>query len=274
MLNTRHIPGRWFANYLPPFPSNSPKKLLPFLLLLFSILLFFTLAGCASPSVEVDFEERHITLPTQQSSVLDGELIVQASMASLVEDACRQAVLADWQKVNELAKCLLTIDGLGIEEPVLCGVSDNKAWLRRAITGEYSIAGTVFLDSRCNLGTQPIKLIHGHNMKGGEMFGRLPSLLELESVEDAPIIRLTFEQGSAEYKVFSVMSVNSKQEALPLNNLANETETAEVLEDMLARSLVPGGKISSYDVVVLNTCWYGESGTERNLHCLVAASRV
>lgn len=215
-----------------------------------------------------------VSLPKEQTSGLDAEFIIDLGRATLTSDETKVSLLEEWQTINNKAEMLVTIDALGVSEPVLCDVRDNKEWLRTDITGTANVCGTVFLDYRCNLDMCLTKLIHGHNMKNGTMFGPLPSLLTLKSCKDAPIIELTFAEGTATYEVCAVLSVNSKEETLPIDIFTTVEETEEMLKDLVSRSLVPDGVIHSVDSLVLNTCWYGESGAEHNLHCIVVATRI
>lgn len=215
-----------------------------------------------------------INLPTDKTSGLDSEFVIELGKSSLAQDDSLQGLLYDWKDINDKVDMLLVIKDLGVSEPVVCNVKDNKEWLRTDITGVPNVAGTVFLDYRCNLDLCLTKLVHGHNMKNGTMFGPLPALLELESCNDAPTIQVVYLEGVATYEVCAVLSVNSKKETLPIDVLASVEDTQVMLEDLVARSLVPDGVIHSVDSLVLNTCWYGESGNERNLHCIVVATRV
>lgn len=257
----------------------SPLLFIP-AVFLFSLCSYSFLAGRTPLLEKEDTSEiiESLELPKQYSSGLEGELVLEASRATRVKDEDRLLELSDWQVINSKVGTLVRVEntglGLSIDEPVLCGVADNRQWLRTNIRGEYDVGGTVFMDYQCNLNWGLLKLIHGHNMKNGTMFSGLPILLGISDCSEAPLIELTFEDGVAQYEVFAVVSVNSKEEALPINVYATVEETEGVLEDLLNRSLVPGGVIHSVDSVVLNTCWYGESGQEHNLHCIVAASKI
>ena len=248
------------------------KRVLVFVLALgLSGFLIFTFGPREAPP-ELDIPV--ISLPTEQTSGLDAEFVIALGKSTLEPDEARESLLANWKSINEKVGLVVSIEDLGIEEPVLCNVLDNKEWLRTDITGTPNVCGTVFLDYRCDLDLCLTKLVHGHNMKDGTMFGPLPTLLELESCKDAPILELTYPEGTAKYEVCAVLSVNSKEETLPIDIFTTVTETEEMLKDLASRSLVPGGVIHSVDSLILNTCWYGESGREHNLHCIVVATRI
>ena len=64
-----------------------------------------------------------------------------------------------------------------LEEPVV--QKDNSYFLNRDATGKKNPNGALFLDESISLRTRPYTLvIYGHNMKSGEMFGRLRKFQE------------------------------------------------------------------------------------------------
>ena len=82
----------------------------------------------------------------------------------------------DWEsllKINPDIIGWIYTEGVDISYPILQG-SDNKHYLKHTYEGEYSFAGSIFMDyqnvadlSGCNT------MIYGHNMRNGSMFGSL-----------------------------------------------------------------------------------------------------
>lgn len=71
----------------------------------------------------------------------------------------------------------LTIDGTAIDYPVM-QYSDNIKYLNTDPFGNYSLGGSIFLDSRCcGDFTDDYSLIYGHHMEYGKMFGALDDFL-------------------------------------------------------------------------------------------------
>ncbi|MDD5864638.1 MAG: class B sortase [Firmicutes bacterium] len=67
----------------------------------------------------------------------------------------------------------LTLDGTQIDYPVLQG-SSNASYINTDVYGNFSLAGSIFLDSRNSRGfTDPYNLIYGHHMADRKMFGDL-----------------------------------------------------------------------------------------------------
>lgn len=219
-------------------------------------------------------QTEQITLPYTESSALFGSIVSNVNTGLLEQDEELQQKLSDWQEVNPDVVCLVVVDELDILEPVVQATDSNKQWLRVNIYGESDNDGVVFVDYRCDFNKTAIKMLHGHNMLDGKMFARLPELMNLESCVDAPLIKIVIEQGIAYYQVYSIISINDTEEALPIDFMASYSETQEMVSSLLERSIVPDGEYHSMDTIVLNTCWYGESGQEHNLHCLVIGSRI
>lgn len=72
----------------------------------------------------------------------------------------------------------LTLDGTNIDFPVMQGES-NLTFLNKNPYGEFSLSGSIFLDSRNTPDfTDTYSLIYGHHMEYGKMFGALDAYLD------------------------------------------------------------------------------------------------
>jgi sortase B len=70
------------------------------------------------------------------------------------------------------------VDDTSIDYPVVQG-STNLAYINEDVFGEFSITGSIFLDSQnSNDFTDPYSLLYGHHVEGNIMFGQLPQFLE------------------------------------------------------------------------------------------------
>lgn len=237
--------------------------------------LIFPIISNSEQSSSGNLEELPtVVLPGTETSGLWGHRLSELSQSMLVTDEQLDSVLKDWQEVNDGVGALIILPEFDVIEPVICNAENNKQWLRTAITGEYAVRGTVFLDYRCDINNNAIKLIHGHNMSNGTIFGGLPSYIEKESMSEIQNAELYLPSGKAVYEPYAVITVDGNDEALYINPLLSWDEMEAFSKDLLHRSVVPGGVIHSLDTLILNTCWYGESGREHNLHCLVVYSRV
>lgn len=77
---------------------------------------------------------------------------------------------AQLQAMNPDVCAWLTLDGTGIDYPVVQG-KDNLAYINTDVYGDFSLAGAIFLDSRCAADfTDAYSLLYGHHMESGGMF--------------------------------------------------------------------------------------------------------
>ena len=86
----------------------------------------------------------------------------------------------DMKALSEDVVAWLTVDDTNIDYPVMQGI-DNNEYLNKDPFGNFSLAGSIFLDAR-NLATfvDPYNLIDGHHMEFGKMFGALDEFLDEE----------------------------------------------------------------------------------------------
>lgn len=74
----------------------------------------------------------------------------------------------------------LTVHGTSIDYPVMQGET-NSEFLNKNPYGDYSLSGSIFLDSRNSPDfTDPYSLIYGHHMEHGMMFGAIDRFLDEE----------------------------------------------------------------------------------------------
>ena len=83
-----------------------------------------------------------------------------------------QNILALQEKYPDTAGWL-TIPYTGIDYPVV-QADDNGEYLRKDLDGNYSLAGSIFMDYRNEKDFSDLNtIIYGHHMKNGTMFGSL-----------------------------------------------------------------------------------------------------
>ena len=82
------------------------------------------------------------------------------------------------QELSDDAVAWLTVENTNIDYPVMHG-KDNSEYLNKNPYGQYSLSGSIFLDSRCK-GTfdDVYSLIYGHHMDYGSMFGALDNYIK------------------------------------------------------------------------------------------------
>lgn len=83
------------------------------------------------------------------------------------------AMFEELRGINPDVQAWLELDNTKIDYPMLYGAT-NSYYLGRNVYKAFSIAGSIFIDTRCNKELRSCySLIHGHHMTGGMMFGDL-----------------------------------------------------------------------------------------------------
>lgn len=214
-----------------------------------------------------------LELPGRSSGFLP-RMVIEMNSISAERNQEHVKKIAEWRGINGDVVGYIEVSDFDISYPVLQG-DTNKDYLRTNIYGEKDVAGCIFLDANYPDIYSPVKLIHGHHMANGTMFGKIPQMLEWETLDNAPHIYYTDDLGTKEFQIFSVFSVNSKEESLIVGQYLQFDDLAGYKAWYKDRSWVPVSSVpDGVELLMLDTCWYGESGREHFLHCIVVAARV
>lgn len=110
---------------------------------------------------------------SQMHSVVIGYKPTQLGTAanqSVIDLQTKYPAVAGW----------LTVPGTGIDYPFVW-YKDNDYYLRRDLNGNRAMAGTLFMDFRCQRDfTSQNTILYGHHMKNGSMFGTLKRFSDKE----------------------------------------------------------------------------------------------
>ena len=136
---------------------------------------------------------------------------VQASLLTLKPQE-GGTPFAELRAVNADVCAWVTLDGTGVDYPVVQG-KDNLTYVNTDVYGNFSLAGTIFLDTRCAPDfTGGYSLLYGHHMVSGQMFG------DLEKYQDAAFLRehrtgtLLLPDGACTLEVFACLLVPASEE--------------------------------------------------------------
>ena len=131
---------------------------------------------------------------------------VQASLLTLKPQE-GGAPFAELRAVNADVCAWVTLDGTGVDYPVVQG-KDNLTYVNTDVYGNFSLAGTIFLDTRCAPDfAGGYSLLYGHHMVSGQMFG------DLEKYQDAAFLRehrtgtLLLPDGACTLEMFACLLV-------------------------------------------------------------------
>jgi len=173
-------------------------------------------------------------------------------------------------QINPDYICWIRIDGTNIDYPVVRG-SDNDRYLKTSFSGDYNIAGAIFMDYRNigNLFSQSIKdalphiIVYGHNLQQGGMFTDLRRFLSNQFLETNNIITLIVNDNAIEYRIFSARLSDIEDPAyyLDFSTQRNFNRFADKIDAPLAAT----------QILTLSTCVSGGSDDSR---IIVQAYRI
>lgn len=125
------------------------------------------------------------------------------------------SVKTDDSPITEDMAAWITIDNTNIDYPVMQG-SDNVKYLNTDPFGEYSLSGSIFLDSRNAPDfTDSYSLIYGHHMEYGKMFGALDDFLNRDYLKSHTVGTLIIGKNAEKtysIEVFASMETNAAEE--------------------------------------------------------------
>lgn len=162
-------------------------------------------------------------------------------------------------QVGEDCVAWITIDNSDIDYPIMQG-KDNAEYLNKAPDGSYSLAGSIFLDSRNKKDfSDDYSLIYGHNLSNREMLGALVSWEDEKYFKEHLVGTLIVGDVEYEYNVFAYAMVDTSDDVIfdphfgnPMNFIKSKAINYVEPKD---------GKL-----VVLSTC-KSPTSTLRNILC-------
>ena len=166
------------------------------------------------------------------------------------------------EKLRELsddAVAWLTVDDTRIDYPVMQGKT-NDDYLNKDPYGEFSLSGSIFLDSRNDKSFgDPYSLIYGHHMEYGAMFGSLDGYADREYFDAHKTGTLTVIKG-AEYKITFFASCKAQATEKVIFD-PPESDNLSLLEYLNKHSLVyyPQEVNAGSRLIALSTCQSSES---------------
>ena len=151
-----------------------------------------------------------------------------------------------------------------VDYPVL--YRDNSFYMDHDFYGQYSQAGSIFLDARNGMYmNDSAMLIYGHNMRSGEMFGDLDAYRETKYLCKYPIISLqsAWESEPRQYVLISLFDASmNKSDPSYIRIVRTAFETAAekqaFIDEMRARSIykIPLEADANDQLLTLVTCSY------------------
>lgn len=159
----------------------------------------------------------------------------------------------DMNALSEDVVAWLTVDDTNIDYPVLQGI-DNIEYLNKDPYGEYSLAGSIFLDARNTPDfSDPYSLIYGHHMEYGKMFGALDAFLDEGYFNTHRTGTLTVADKIYNIKFFACIEADAS-----VREIFEPTETDGTLEYVREHAVIfrePEGE----KLLALSTCKFPQT---------------
>lgn len=160
----------------------------------------------------------------------------------------------------------LKIEGTKIDYPVMQTMEDENYYLERGFDKSSNKNGCLILDTDSSV-TDPVstnQIIHGHNMKSGEMFGTLTDYENEEYGKQHSVISLYTEECERRYEVIAVFrsQVFRKTDQVfkfyQFFQADTEDEFRNFYDNIKAMSLYDTGVTASFGdrFLTLSTCVY------------------
>lgn len=118
------------------------------------------------------------------------------------------------KKITGSMVAWLTIDNTNVDYPVMQG-KDNNEYLNKDPFGDYSLAGSIFLDSRNNPEFDDYySLVYGHHMEQGMMFGAIDEYLNEDYFNSHRTGSLVVGKKTYKIRIFSVLECEATEESI------------------------------------------------------------
>ena len=122
---------------------------------------------------------------------------------SAVSQEPEQSGFAFLRDLNEDLFGWLTIEGTGVDYPVMFTPDSPEYYLRRDFQGSWAQSGVPFLDGAWTESCGHY-LLYGHNMDNGTMFAPILGYRDKAYFDEHPVIEFETADGPGEYAIFAV----------------------------------------------------------------------
>lgn len=152
----------------------------------------------------------------------------------------------------------ISVDDTSIDYPIMQGET-NEEYLNKNPFGEYSLSGSIFLDSRNSPDFKDeYSLVYGHHMEQGLMFGALDKFLNEEYFESHTKGELYVCDDKFSIQFFAVVETDATNEYVFSPTEVDAEETLKYIENhavVYDSTEISGGK----RLIALSTCKYPDT---------------
>lgn len=150
----------------------------------------------------------------------------------------------------------LTIYGTGVDYPLLQG-EDNIVYLSTDATGQYSTAGSIYLDSHNAKDFSDYNsIIHGHHMESSAMFGDLSKFSDKSFFDTHQYGNLYVDGRDYGIVFFEYALVDAYDDWVYKRPITDKAAQEEFLEQIMSKAdfLRQADQRSAEHILILNTC--------------------
>ena len=161
------------------------------------------------------------------------------------------------RELSEDAVAWLTVDGTNIDYPVMQG-KNNSEYINKDPYGDYSLSGSIFLDSRCDGEFKDAySLLYGHHMDYGSMFGALDEFIKPDYFSAHKTGKL-ITVGGEEYKInFFAAAKASADEDIIFN--PTKTDNEKLFDYLKKNAAIYEEPQDRTHIIALSTCQSAEN---------------
>jgi len=161
----------------------------------------------------------------------------------------------DLQAINPEVLAWLTVFGTNIDYPVAQGPDDMK-YVNTNAEGQYSLSGSIFLDSGDNKDFEGfVNIIYGHHMAKETMFGEIGDFAQKDMFDSHRYGNLYFDGRDHGIEFFAFIHADAYDGAIFTTNV-NDTGRQAYLDHLLGKAVYQRdiGVTTDDHIVLLSTC--------------------
>ena len=175
---------------------------------------------------------------------------VRASLLEL-KPSLEGPSFAELRAINPDVCAWVTLDDTGVDYPVVQG-RDNLTYVNTDVYGKFSLAGTIFLDSRCASDfSDAYGLLYGHHMADGTMFASISGYKQQWYYDAHPYFYLYTNGGTYRVDLFAGLIVPGEHEVF--NTSFNDADLTRFINQSTFNA---GRGIPTGRIVGMCTCSY------------------
>ncbi len=164
--------------------------------------------------------------------------------------------LTELQEINPDTRAWLTIYDTFIDYPVVQGESDWD-YINTDIYGEFSLSGSIFLDSRNSPDfSDAYNIVYGHHMDNGGMFGDVVEFVNASYFQAHPTGRLYLPDATYDITLFACVQTDAFDSTIYNPTITSTDDVGRLLayiEDKAVQSRDIGVRESD-QIIGLSTC--------------------